>query len=222
MSRRATPATPSGSAPARPLRADAERNRQRIIAAAREVFAERGVDVTLDDIARHAGVGVGTVYRRFADREELIEAVFEDQVERLAVVAEEAARCEDPWTGLEQLLLVTGQYFADNRGLRDVLLDSAPDRRRAVSMRERLTPAVAAVLTRAQQAGLLRDDIEPTDVPLIHVMLMAAAEQGRAVTPDLWKRYLTLILDGLRHDRERPTPLPQRALDQGEFDRAMR
>ncbi|MFD7298166.1 TetR/AcrR family transcriptional regulator [Streptomyces sp. NPDC059897] len=219
MSRRATP---SGSTPAKPLRADAERNRQRIIAAAREVFAERGVEVTLDDIARHAGVGVGTVYRRFADREELIEAVFEDQVERLAEAAEEASRCEDPWTGLEQLLLVTGRHFADNRGLRDVLLEGTPDRRRALTMRERLTPAVTTVLTRAQQAGSLRDDIEVTDVPLIHIMLMATAEQGRSVTPDLWKRYLTLILDGLRQDRDRPTPLPQRALDQGEFDRAMR
>ncbi|MFI5658428.1 TetR/AcrR family transcriptional regulator [Streptomyces sp. NPDC051684] len=215
-------ATPSGSTPARPLRADAERNRQRIIAAAREVFAERGVEVTLDDIARHAGVGVGTVYRRFADREELIEAVFEDQVERLAAAAEEATRCQDPWTGLEQLLTVAGQYFADNRGLRTILLEGGSDRPRTVGMRERLTPAVTAVLTRAQQAGTLRADIEATDVPLIHIMLMAAAEQGRAVTPDLWKRYLTLILDGLRQDRDRPTPLPQRALDQGEFDRAMR
>lgn len=219
MSRRSTP---SGSTPARPLRADAERNRQRILAAAREVFAERGVEVTLDDIARHAGVGVGTVYRRFTDREELIEAVFEDQVERLVEAAEEAARCEDPWTGLEQLLLVAGQYFADNRGLRTVLLEGGPDRRRVVDMRERLTPAVTAVLTRAQQAGRLRDDVEATDVPLIHIMLMAAAEQGRSVTPDLWKRYLTLLLDGLRHDRDRPTPLPQRALNQAEFDRAMR
>lgn len=215
MSRRDT------SAPARPLRADAERNRQRIIAAAREVFAARGVEVTLDDIARHAGVGVGTVYRRFADRDALVEAVFEDQVERLGAVAQEATECADPWEGLERMLLVTGQYFADNRGLRDVLLEGGPDRRRVAALRERLTPAVTTVLTRAQRAGLLRDDIEPTDVPLIHIMLMAAAEQGRDINPDLWKRYLTLVLDGLRRERDRPTPLPEPALNQTEFDRAM-
>ncbi|MGD6749722.1 TetR/AcrR family transcriptional regulator [Streptomyces sp. BH105] len=221
MSRRITPAIPAGSAPARPLRADAERNRQRLIAAAQEVFAERGLEVTVDDIARHAGVGVGTAYRRFANREELVEAVFEAQVEQMVTAAEEALAHDDPWESLVQLLLATGQHFADNRGLRDVLLENTIGLSRVGAVRERLTPLVAAVLARAQQAGVLRDDIEPTDIPLVQLMLDVVARHGRDAAPDLWKRYLTLILDGLRDKRDRPTPLPRPALNQAEFDQAM-
>lgn len=220
MSRQTNPAT-NQSSPARPLRADAERNRQRLIAAAREVFAERGLDVTLDDIARHAGVGVGTVYRRFAGRDELIDAVFENAVQQLIGLAETALANEDPWDGIVQLFETESQDFARNRGLRQVMLESAHGKARATALRERLTPAVSAVIARAQQAGRLRDDIEPTDFPLIQLMLGAVTQHSRNVAPDLWKRYLTLILDGLRNDRSRPTPLPHPALGQAEFDESM-
>lgn len=221
MSRRTATTPSSGNPPARPLRADAERNRRRIIAAAQEVFAERGVDVTLDDIARHAGVGVGTAYRRFANREELVEAVFEDEVQRMVAVAEAALTHEDPWDGLVEFFVTSTEHFAENRGLRDVLLEGAHGRTRVAATRERLTPAISALITRARQAGRLRDDVEPTDVPLVQVMLGAVTEHSRTVAPELWKRYLTLLLDGLRHDRDSPTPLPHRALDQQEFDQTM-
>ena len=84
----------------RPLRKDAERNRQRIIDAAREVFAERGLGVSLDDIARHAGVGVGTVYRRFPDKEQLIDALFDERLDAIAARAESATEIADPWLAL--------------------------------------------------------------------------------------------------------------------------
>ncbi|GKQ39190.1 TetR/AcrR family transcriptional regulator [Streptomyces sp. A012304] len=222
MSRRTASTAHPESPPARPLRADAERNRRRIIAAARELFARQGLDVTLDDVARHAGVGVGTAYRRFANREELIDAVFEDTLQRLIALAEQALAHEDPWEGLVQLFLATGQDFADDRGLREVLLEGTHAKVRAAAARERLTPAVSAVITRAQQAGQLRDDIEPSDFPLIQLMLGAVTQHSRNVTPELWKRYLTLILDGLRRERDHPTPLPHRALDQEEFDQTMK
>ncbi|MGW0791710.1 TetR/AcrR family transcriptional regulator [Streptomyces sp. NPDC002911] len=222
MSRRITAPSPSGAAPARPLRADAARNRQRLIAAAHDVFAQRGLDVTLDDIAHHAGVGVGTAYRRFANREELVEAVFESQVQDMLALAQGALTCEDPWDGLVEFFLVSAQHFAEDRGLRELLLGGAHSRSRVTATRERLTPAVGALICRAQQAGRLRDDIEPTDFPLIQVMLGAVTLHSRDVAPELWKRYLTLILDGLRHDRDSPTPLPHRALEQGEFDQTMK
>src|ERR1700760_3898707 len=101
----------------RPLRADAARNRERILAAATEVFAERGLHVTLDDIARHAGVGVGTVYRRFADKDALID-------ERLAAfsqLAEEALAYESPWAGLERFLVSSLEQQAADRGLRELV-----------------------------------------------------------------------------------------------------
>ena len=103
---RSAPKTTAGRAlaecagPARPLRRDAERNRQRILQAASEVFTERGLDVSLDEVARYAGVGVGTVYRRFRTKEDLVEALFVDRIEEVAALAEEAARAADPWSGL--------------------------------------------------------------------------------------------------------------------------
>ncbi|WP_151769535.1 TetR/AcrR family transcriptional regulator [Streptomyces abyssomicinicus] len=222
MTRQAASTPYPKSPPERPLRADAERNRQRLIAAAQEVFAQRGLDVTLDDVARHAGVGVGTAYRRFANRDELIDAVFESTLQRMIGLAEQALSHEDPWEGLVQMFLATGRHFADDRGLREILLEGTGAKDRSAAARERLTPAVGAVIARAQESGRLRDDITPTDVPLIQLMLGAVTQHSRDVRPELWTRYLTLVLDGLRHDRARPTPLPQHALDQDEFDRAMR
>lgn len=177
--------------------------------------------MTLDDIARHAGVGVGTAYRRFANREELVEAVFEDAVQRITAHAESALTHEDPWDGFVQFFLATAENFAADRGLRQVLLDGARGTSQVVAARERLTPAITAVMARAQQAGRLRDDIEATDFPLIQLMLGAITEHSRTVAPELWKRYLALLLDGLRHDRDRPNPLLHRALNKDEFDQTM-
>ncbi|GAA1163277.1 TetR/AcrR family transcriptional regulator [Streptomyces hebeiensis] len=222
MSRRTAPGTAPETPPSRPLRADAERNRRRLIAAGQELFAERGLDVTLDDIARHAGVGVGTAYRRFAGREELVEAVFEDSMQHLIDLTEAALAQEDPWEGLVQLFIAAGNDFAHSRGLREVLLESAHGKARSNALQERLTPNLRAVLTRAQEAGRLRDDIEPTDFPFIQLMLGAITQQSRGVAPDLWQRYLTLLLDGLRKDQDNATPLPHPALTPEEFDRTMR
>ncbi|WP_253827569.1 TetR/AcrR family transcriptional regulator [Prauserella aidingensis] len=220
MSRRTSPSPPAADASGRPLRADAERNRQRIITAAQEVFAQRGIEVTLDDIAHHAGVGVGTIYRRFANREELVEAIFDKEIQRVIELAEEALTREDPWDGLVHFFTAAGQDFAEDRGLREVLLVGSHGKDRVAAARDRLTPAINAVLERAQRHGSLRDDIEVTDFPLIQIMLGAATQRTKAVSQDMWQRYLTLILDALRTSRERPTALPQPALSQEEFDRA--
>ncbi|MFJ9901051.1 TetR/AcrR family transcriptional regulator [Streptomyces sp. NPDC091280] len=221
MSRNSTPEKSPDDIPARPLRADAARNRERIIAAAQEVFAERGLSVTLDDIAHHAGVGVGTVYRRFADREELIEAVFEADIQRLAALAEEALDDEHPWEGFVRFYLSVAEDIAGNRGLREVLLEGTHGKERLPAARSRLTPAIGAVIGRAQGAGELRDDFEPTDFPFLHLMLGTVSSRTRDVTPDLWKRYLTFILDGLRPHRSAPSTLPHRALTHDEFESVM-
>lgn len=220
MSRSIDPAPPSEPRPS-PLRADAERNRLRILTAAREAFAQRGLDVTIDDIARQAGVGVGTAYRRFANREQLVEAVFEEAAEHLIELAEEALTHEDPWDGFVQFFLTTAENFAEDRGLREALLEGLQGKVRVAAARDRLIPAVNALIARAQQAGQLRGDIEATDFPLMQLMLGAVTEHSRSVAPDVWRRYLVLFLDGLRHDRDHPTPLPHRALDKDEFDRTM-
>src|SRR5918998_4729568 len=112
-----TPTTPD-----RPLRRDAERNRQRILEAARDAFAEEGLRVTLDEIAHRAGVGVGTVYRRFPDKEQLIEALFEDRINDFATVAEECLRFDDPWTGLVRFLGRVTEAHAYDRGFKEIAL----------------------------------------------------------------------------------------------------
>src|SRR5580765_2828224 len=112
----------SGVSGARPLRRDAERNRQRILAAAAEVFNERGLEVSLDEIARYAGVGVGTVYRRFRTKEELIEALFMDRLDMVAALGEEAFASPDPWAGLVSFMERMAEIMAGNLGLRQMLM----------------------------------------------------------------------------------------------------
>src|SRR5437870_8340371 len=106
----------------RPLRRDAERNRQRILKAAAEVFTTRGLQASLDDVAQHAGVGVGTVYRRFPDKESLVEALFEERIQAMAGLAEKALAEPDSWTGLVTFLESACTELATDHGLREILM----------------------------------------------------------------------------------------------------
>lgn len=190
----------------RPLRKDAERNRQRILAAAREVFAERGLDASLDDIARHADVGVGTVYRRFPDKDALIEALFEEGVQRFGAIADAALANPDPWEGLVGFFEATAGMQAVDRGLKEIMLGSRPGQERVQRMRDRIAPVVMQLMARAQAAGVVRADASFTDVPLINMMVGTVADAARETDPELWRRYLRLLLDGLRAQDAEPLP----------------
>ncbi|WP_156159134.1 TetR/AcrR family transcriptional regulator, partial [Demequina gelatinilytica] len=212
----------SASPQQRPLRADAERNRQRLLRAAREVFAARGLDVAIDDVARHAGVGVGTVYRRFANREELIEAVLDEGVRQVAEIAKNALTEDDPWAAFERFFLEATAALAEDRGLREILMVGGHGTGAALEMAQTLlTPRVDALIARAQRSGQLRDDLEPIDFPIIQLMLGAASERSRDVAPGQWRRYAGLLLDGLRTRRDGPTDLGTPALSGDEFYRSM-
>src|SRR5262249_52747464 len=143
----------------KPLRRDAERNRQRILAAARELFAEHGLEVTLDDIARAAGVGVGTVYRRFPDKDQLIEALFEERIDEVHAAAEAALEIADPWEAYVTFLTRALELQASDRGLKEVLLGSSYGRDRIERARAKIQPVVVTLLRRAQEAGAIRDDL---------------------------------------------------------------
>jgi AcrR family transcriptional regulator len=199
------------------LRADAERNRLRILAAARRVFSARGLDVTLDDIAREAGVGVATVYRRFNDREDLIDHVFQQALVEVADVAESALAEPDPWLGFVALIEGSAELFDADRGLRDVFLNAQRGQREVAMIRERLSPRLEAVLRRAQDDGSIRLDLGPTDVALMLMTLGAVSDHARDHFPDLWRRYLALLLEGVRR-REDQALLPGKALTPAEFD----
>jgi AcrR family transcriptional regulator len=212
----------TSSPPERPLRRDAERNRQRILAVAREAFAEDGLAVTLDEIARRAGLGVGTVYRRFPDKEQLIDALFEEGIGRMVALAEEALRNDDAWAGLVGFLEAATEAHAEDRGLKEVALSGAHGLERVARARQLMFPLVTRLVRRAQEQGTLRPDVEPTDLPLMQLMLGSLSECTRDVDPDAWRRYLGILTDGLRTRRDGPTPLAHSGLEPEQVQRTMR
>ena len=205
----------------RPLRADAERNRLRIVDAARTLFAERGVDVAVEDIAAAAGVGIGTFYRRFPDRESLVEAVFESKLEHVIDAAHDALEIEDPWQAFRTYVLTVARMHARDRGLKDVLLCSDRGRERVAGFRERIQPLATELLERATAAGALRDDVSAYDIPMIHQAVSAIANLTRDVSPDYFERTLTLLIDGLASERASTTAMPAPPLDTLEFTTIM-
>src|SRR3954453_1843575 len=182
----------------KPLRKDAERNRIRILEAAGDLFAQRGLGITLDDVARHAGVGVGTVYRRFPDKELLIDALFEERIESMCGIAAAALDIPDPWDGFVYFFEQGSELQARDRGLKELLQCSAHGGGCVADARTRLRGLVTELFDRAKAAGVVRADAAPFDAPLIQFMLGAVMDRSRDVEPDLWRRYLQLVLDGLR------------------------
>jgi AcrR family transcriptional regulator len=173
----------SERAPARTLRKDAERNRQRILEAAAEVFTERGFEATLDDVARHAGVGVGTVYRRFPDKGSLADALFRERIDRLVGMAEHAQDQPDAWAALVSFLENAAGMLAGDRGLRQLLMFAAHGHDRVTYARDRMRPAIDALIKRAQADGQVRDDLAATDIPMLEFMLGAATEYAGRPPP---------------------------------------
>jgi AcrR family transcriptional regulator len=211
----------SGARPGRLLRADAERNRQRILAAAAELFTERGLEPSLDDVARHAGVGVGTVYRRFPDKASLADALFDERIDALVALAEQAQAEPDAWAALVSFLERSGEMLVSNRGLRQILMFAAEGHDRGICARDRMRPAIESLIERAQADGQVRADLRPTDVPMIEFMVAAAAEYAWQVRPTVWRRYLALILDALRPASAPGRPLPEPELSPDEMAEVM-
>ncbi|GAB2817721.1 TetR/AcrR family transcriptional regulator [Actinocorallia aurea] len=204
--------------PIRPLRKDAARNRARVLAAARTLFAERGMDTTLEEVARTAGVGIGTVYRRFPTREDLVDAVFALRHEELRRLAAEALAEPDPWTALELFLQRFSDEHLTDRGLRELLLAPGDDDRLTRVLGD-LTPPVELLLERAKQAGAVRADLGTGDLALLLMAVATIAEHTRHAPGRPWLRYHTLVLEGLRPT---PTTLPLTPLTIPDVDTAVR
>jgi len=208
---------------ARPLRRDAERNRRRILDAAADVFADHGLGASLDEIAQRAEVGVGTVYRRFPNKEALIDALFNDELDGIVALAEEGLAIEDPWTGLEHFLRAALERQAANRGLKELLLGArmGQDSGCAVAGRERIEPLARRLVERAQEDGSLRPDVTTTDMPLLQLMVGALVDYTREVDPVVWHRLFTVVLDGLRAPEGTRTPITHEPLDTDGLTAAM-
>ncbi|TMM01949.1 MAG: TetR/AcrR family transcriptional regulator [Actinobacteria bacterium] len=178
------------------LRRDAQRNRERIIEAARRAFAEHGLDVGVDEIARSAGVGMGTLYRRFPTKESLVHAIFEDRLDQLQPVIERALAAEDPWEGLVEMIVATVAQQTEDHGFGQmVVLRFGPEAVPA-DIRRRFFAPLEELLARAQASGQVRSDISAGDLPAI-VRMAGASALGAGAAADC-RRHVGLLLDGLR------------------------
>lgn len=195
---------------ARRLRSDAARNVEKISAAAMDVFAERGLAVSMADVAERAAVGVGTVYRRFGDKTGLIDAVFAAEIQRVTRLAEDAALEPDPSAFVDYLVTIAEQLAA-NRGLRQLMFtdDFHPGGAHVAAM-DRLMALTGVLVDNGQRAGWLRGDVSPTDVPLILMAVGAVADVTAGAHPAPWRRLLRLVVDGMRTDRSEPPPTGER------------
>jgi AcrR family transcriptional regulator len=197
----------------RPLRSDAQRNRELLLAAACEMFAEQGLDVAMADIARRAGVSNGTLYNRFPTRSALIEAVFVDRLEKMVELARQALAADDPWDGLVSYLTGTCELQAADRGFNEVAARGlvSPATRR---LREEGLAAVTELFARAQRAGTLRADVTVEDLAFVVWGISRTVDMTAKHAPRLWRRHLALLLDGFRAQGAHPLPEPPLSADQ--------
>ncbi len=150
---------------------------------------------------------MGTVYRRFPDKEQLIDALFEERVDAVRDVAQRALELEDPWDSFACFMEWGLELQMGDRGLKELLLSTRPGLERVAEARRRIRPLADAVIERAQAAGVLRADFGAGEIPLIHLMLGGVIDASREEEPELWRRYLALLLAGLRADAAAPLPV---------------
>jgi AcrR family transcriptional regulator len=206
MPRAETVATPVKGK--RAQRSDARRNRRRVLDAARTSFAEDGLDVHIEKVARRAGVGVGTVYRHFPTKEDLLQALADDRFEGLAEAARRGLDDPDPWSGFEGFMRHSAGVMAADRALSEAM-DQRPEMCGRAAEEAGLLAIVARLLDRAQEAGALRADLTAEDVPSLICGLGRATRPSDARPTMSWERYLEIILEGVRppggaHPRSAP------------------
>jgi AcrR family transcriptional regulator len=192
--------------PLRQPRADAARNRESLLAAAEVEFAERGGDVSVADIARRAGVAKGTVFRHFATKEELMAAVVSGHLTALTVVATQFAASPDPGGALLEFLTVA----ADRRQQHDLTFvqSASADDSRVTALLDELHASIELLVNRAREAGVIRHDITGTDVFALMCAPVHVVGYLPQPSPDLWRRYLAIIFDGLRPEGAHALPRP--------------
>ena len=204
-----------------PLRKDAQRNRDRIIAATRAAFQERGLDVGVDEIARRAGVGMGTLYRHFPTKDALIDAIVDARFEELTEAAERALEVPDAWDGFAGFLASAVELQATDRGFKDALAARGRDERRVKAARKQLHAVIDRLVARGRDEGALRPDIAAADVTMILWATARIIERTAEVAPEQVRRFLAMHLDGLRPGAV-TGPLPAEPMSPRRHQMAMR
>jgi AcrR family transcriptional regulator len=193
------------------MRSDALKNRERLLVAAGQVFEEKGLEASVADVARLAGVGMGTLYRRFPSKEALIEALVSEVLETTIAMAQDAAARPDG-TGLEHFLQASSAYQAEHLGCLPKLWNS--DHHLVKTARE----LIAGLLADAQAHGRIRLDLTSTDISLVMWSIRGVLETTRSNAPEAWKRHLDLLVAGMRPSE---AELAHRALSQNQVDRIL-
>lgn len=202
------PPSAAGVTPAgRSLRADARRNREAVLTAARQLFADQGIDAQMPDVARAASVGVGTVYRHFPTKDDLIAALVFQRFERMAEKAREALEMSDSWEALAEFLRFAVQIQADDRALCEVM-GSRPEVMNTAARAVGLPELAEQLVARAQGAGQLRADLTWEDLPMIACGLGSLTQTSAGPAVGRWPRLLEIILDGLRAPGAETLPAP--------------
>ncbi|MEU5877999.1 TetR family transcriptional regulator [Spirillospora sp. NPDC047279] len=196
---------PTGS---RPLRADAARNRDKLLATAVRVFGERGLDAPLEEVARGAGVSIGTLYNHFPTREALLDAVLPHRIIALDQVAAAALADPDPWNGFVRFVEGLFELQSQDRGLNDALARRTPLSPEVLAACHRGFRHVDRLIERAKESGALRADFEASDLATLIWAMSQVIRQAMDTAPDLWRRCLSFFLDGLRADAAHPVPVP--------------
>lgn len=207
--KRAELATPAGE---HRLRADARRNRDAVLAAARDQFGKCGLDCQVEDIARSAGVGVGTVYRHFQTKDDLLAALVTDRFERLAERASEALTEDDPWRAFCEVMRFAAGLQVSDRGLSE-FLGSEPQLAEREAVKSGLAGAMAELMVAAKEAGGMRRDAVIEDVPTLICGLGAVmAGSPESLSRLNWERFVEIMLDGLRAPGVNELPPPRRVI----------
>lgn len=193
----------------RPQRADARRNRRRVLEAAKECFAEVGVDAQIDDVARRAGVGVGTVYRHFPTKEALVQAIAADKFEEVAAMTAEALAKPDAWAAFREMTWSVARAKATDRALAELISEHPQVFAGCAAQRPEVMAQMHELVGRAQASGDMRPDLAAEDVPMIMCGIAGVVAHERHVPGAMWERYVSLLLDGLRA-RPGADPLPPR------------
>jgi AcrR family transcriptional regulator len=191
---------------AKPLRADARRNRERVLTAAKVVFGEHGREAQMDDVARRAGVGVGTVYRHFPTKEALIEALAVDTFERVLAAGKAALERSDPWEAFSEALWAGASLTASDRSFTEIVGEIQGPMALPDDLLQDMNETYGELMRRAQASGDLRADLVLDDIPMFMCGIGLGARKTHAC-PDAWRRHISIVIDGLRASSA-SSPLP--------------
>jgi AcrR family transcriptional regulator len=210
----ATPQTHADESCTKPLRRDAQRNRDALLEAAATLFAEHGLEAPLEQVAKRAGLAIGTLYRHFPTRLDLVQALFTAKLQAWQAAAEQAAALDDAWAGFVRYTEAMCELQAEDRGFNELASVHLPLSPCLAASRSRIFDLGCEIVERAQRQGSMRSDVTAEDLAFVIWSHGRISEATAGIAPDAWRRALHLMLDAFRAERAHPLPVPPLTPDQ--------